>query len=131
MKDHKPTKYSTSRTIPGQALRPADLLKRHLAGTLPDIDQSQKYEYHYNEDGEQIAVPLPLEMHELHNLAVALRKRQYEENLKAMQNKAKADRDKLIEEYKKTPEYQTALKAAIAGAQPTAGGEPGVQTPAP
>lgn len=130
MKNHEPTRYSASRTIPGQSLKPADLLKRHLAGTLPDIDHSQKYEYHYDENGEQIAVPLPLEMHELHKLAVALRKRQYEEAIEQRKQRAVQERDKLIAEYKQTPEYLKALEAAKhSAAIPTAGGEPPLKTP--
>lgn len=95
-----PTSYGPSKTIPGQSLYPADLLKRHLAGTLPDIDHSQKYEYHYDENGEQIAEPLPLEMFELHNLAVALRKKQFEAATKHRAAQAQKERDSIIEQYK-------------------------------
>lgn len=95
-----PSTYSTSKTIPGQSLIPAELLKRHLAGTLPDIDKSSKYEYHYDENGEQIGEPLPIEMHELHKLALALRKKQFEEENVRRAERAKKYRDQLIEEYK-------------------------------
>lgn len=97
----KPTKFGKSKTIPGQSLIPADLMKRHLAGTLPDIDQSAKYEYHYDEDGNQIGEPIPLEMHELHKMAVVIRKRQYEEQLKAKEEQAKRFRQQVIDEYVK------------------------------
>lgn len=88
-----------SKTIPGQSLIPSDLLKRHLAGTLPDIDQSQRYEYHVDENGEQVSEPLPLEMHEFHKLAVALRKRQFEEATKYRAEQAQKERDKIIADY--------------------------------
>lgn len=97
----EPTIYSTSKTVPGQSLIPADLLKRHLAGTMPDIDLSQKYEYHYDENGEQIGEPLPIEMHELHKLALKMRKAQEENANIQRAEKAKKFRDSLIEEYKR------------------------------
>lgn len=87
-------------TIPGQSLKPSELLKRHLAGTLPPIDHSGKYEYHYDENGEQIAEPMPLEMHEMYTLAVAIRKRQFEEATKRREEEAKAFRQQIIDEYK-------------------------------
>lgn len=93
-------KYSTSKTIPGQSLLPSDLLKRHLAGTLPDIDHSKKYEYHFDENGNRLSQPLPLEMHEVHKLAVVLRKRQHEEQLKQREKNAEAFRNKIIDEFK-------------------------------
>lgn len=102
----KPTVYGPSKTIPGQSLYPADLLKRHLAGTLPDIDLSKKYEYHYDENGEQIAEPLPLEMFELHKLAVALRKRQFEEATEHRKQQAIKQREQIIEEYKRSIQEQ-------------------------
>lgn len=98
----KPTTYSSSKTIPGQSLLPADLLKRHLAGTLPDIDQSERFEYHYDENGNQINEPMPLEMHELHKLAVAIRKRQFEEATEQRKAQAIKFRQEIIDEYKKT-----------------------------
>lgn len=97
----KKTIYGTSRTIPGQSLIPADLLKRHLAGTMPDIDLSQRYEYHYDENGNQIGEPLPIELHELHKLALRVRKQQEEAANKLRAEKAKKFRDDLIEQYKK------------------------------
>lgn len=94
--------YGPSKTIPGQSLYPADLMKRHLAGTLPPIDLSGKYEYHYDEQGNPIGQPLPLEMHKLHELAVALRKKQFEAATEARKAQALKDREKVIEEYKKS-----------------------------
>lgn len=102
MKEKCSQKFSASRTIPGQSLYPADLMKRHLAGTLPPIDLSGKYEYHYDENGEQIAEPLPLEMYELHALAVALREKQYEAAIEHRKQKALRERDAIIAEYEKT-----------------------------
>lgn len=95
----KKTQYSHSRTIPGQSLIPAELLKRHLAGTLPDIDLSTKYEYHYDEEGNQINEPLPLEMHQLHTLAVALRQRQFEAATEHRKKQAEKERAQIIKEY--------------------------------
>lgn len=99
-KFNRSTSSTRSKTIPGQSLIPAELLKRHLAGTLPDIDRSQKYEHHYDENGEQIAQPLPLDYIEMHALAVALRKRQFEEATKKRKRDAEKFRDKIIAEYK-------------------------------
>lgn len=93
------TKYSQSRTIPGQSLYPADLLRRHLAGTLPDIDRSKAYEFHYDAEGNQIAEPLALEYHELQELAVVLRRRQYEEAIEKRKADAAKFRDKIISDY--------------------------------
>lgn len=95
------TASTESRTIPGQSLVPSELLKRHLAGTLPPIDQSKKYEYHYDEEGNQIGEPLPVDYQELHNLAVAIRKRQFEEATKARKAKAEKERAKIIADYEK------------------------------
>lgn len=95
------TEFSPSRTIPGQSLMPSELLKRHLAGTLPEIDQKKNYEYHYDESGEKIGEPLPIEMHEFHALAVALRKRQFEEATKKRAEQAQKFKDQIIEEWKK------------------------------
>lgn len=104
------TRYLASQTIPGQSLLPSELLKRHLAGTLPPIDQSRKYEYHYDENGEQIGEPMPLDYAELHNLAVALRKRQFEEATKRMKAKREKDREKIIAEYEKAKGVKVADK---------------------
>lgn len=95
------TKYGPSKTIPGQSLKPAELLKRHLAGTLPPIDLSGRMEYHYDETGKQVAEPLPLEMHEMHKLAVALRKRQYEEALEARKKQAEKFKQQILAEHQK------------------------------
>jgi len=96
------TSSAASKTLPGQALVPSELLKRHLAGTLPPIDQSKRYEYHYDENGVQIGEPLPVDYQELHNLAVAIRKRQFEEATKARKAKVEKERAKIIEEYEKS-----------------------------
>lgn len=88
-------------TIPGQALEPADLMKRHLAGTLPPIDLSKSYEYHYDEDGNKIADRLPNEVHALHELAVALRKKQFEVATEQRKQQLERERARVIEEYEK------------------------------
>lgn len=93
------TSYGPSRTIPGQSLRPAELLKRHLAGTLPPIDLSKQYEYHYDSEGNQVAEPLPLELHEVHKLSVAIRQRQYEEAIEARRKAAERHKQEIIDEY--------------------------------
>lgn len=92
--------WERSRTIPGQSLVPAELLERHLAGTLPEIDQEDKYEYHINEDGEEIATPMPLDYIELETLAALYRKRQQEAAIEFRKQEAKELRDKIISDYK-------------------------------
>lgn len=105
-----PTVYppAYTHTIPGQSLRPSELLKRHLAGTLPPIDLSSRYEFHYDEKGQQIAEPLPNELHEVHRLSVALRERQYEEQLEARKKAAEKRKQDIIDEYERE---QAARKA--------------------
>lgn len=67
----KPTLYGVSKTKPGQALIPAELLKRHLAGTLPDIQHTPQFTH--DENGQQISEDLSgLELHELHDLSMRL-----------------------------------------------------------
>lgn len=97
----KPTAYGPSQTIPGQSLKPSELLKRHLAGTLPDIDLSQKYEYHYDDQGKKVSEPLPLELHEVHKLSVAIRQRQYEEALEQRKQQAEKHKEAIIAEHLK------------------------------
>jgi len=64
--------YSPSKTKPGQALIPAELLKRHLAGTLPDIQKHPQFTH--DENGQQISEDLShLELHELHDLTMAMK----------------------------------------------------------
>lgn len=94
--------FGPSKCIPGQSLYPADLMKRHLAGTLPPIDLSSKYEYHYDEDGNKIADRLPTEMYELHALAVALRKKQYEAAIEHRKQQAIKERERIIAEYQQS-----------------------------
>lgn len=109
-KQSTPVTYSASATIPGQTLKPSELLKRHLAGTLPPIDLSNKYEYHYDSTGKQIAEPLPLELHEVHALSVAIRKRQFEEATEIRRKQAEKHKQDIIDEYKRqnpVPPVQT------------------------
>lgn len=104
-KKSEPTKYGSSKTVPGQALKPSDLLKRHLAGTLPPIDLSKRYEFHYNEKGEQVSEPLPLELHEVHKLSVAIRQKQWEQSLEKRKKQAEKHAEEIIAEYlKKNPQ---------------------------
>lgn len=111
-----------SKVIPGQAMKPSELLKRHLAGTLPPIDLSSRYEYHYDEEGKQVAEPLPLELHEVHKLSVAIRKRQYEEALEHRKKMAEKHRDDIIAEYEKQrAEKERAASSAIVSPE---GGKP-------
>lgn len=97
----KPTVYGPSKSIPGLSLKPSELLKRHLAGTLPEIDSSSKYTYHVDENGEQIGEPYPMEMHEFHALAVAIRKRQFEAATEARRLKMEKFKSEIVEEWKK------------------------------
>lgn len=120
----KPTVYPSSKTIPGQSLRPGELLKRHQAGTLPDIDLSSKYEYHYDENGKQVSVPLPIEMHELHKYALKYRKRQEELVIEKRKADAEAQRKKIIEEYLKDNPQLDPRTAASGQVDPGTPGEP-------
>lgn len=104
--------FGPSQTIPGQALKPADLLRRHLAGTLPPIDLSNKYEYHYDDTGKQVSEPLPLELHEVHKLSVAIRQRQYEEALEHRKRQAEKHKEEIISEYVKQNPQIKPKKAA-------------------
>lgn len=100
---HKPM---PSKTIPGQSLQPADVLKRHLAGTLPDIGKTPQYTH--DSDGKQISEDLSsLELHELHDLSQLIT-REYRERAKQVKEETEeANRKTLIAEYLKT---QTAVK---------------------
>jgi len=97
----KPTYYGISKTIPGQSLQPAELLKRHLAGTLPDIDLNSRYEYHFNENDERIGSPLPTEMHELHKIALELKKARQEEIIAKRKDAAERWKGEIIAEYQR------------------------------
>lgn len=104
--------FTMSRTIPGQSLRPAELMKRHLAGTIPPIDLSNRYEYHFDEKGNQVAEPLPLELHEVHRLSVAIRKKQYEEALEQRKKQAEKHKQEIIAAYKREQEELNARAEA-------------------
>lgn len=93
------TYYGPSQTIPGQSLIPAELLKRHLAGTLPDIGKNPLYTH--DENGKQISEDLShLELHEMHDLARALRD-EYDKRTAQENNESKEqERLRIIEEYK-------------------------------
>lgn len=89
---------SPSPTVPGQSLKPAEVIERHLAGTLPDIQKTPQYTH--DEDGNQISEDLSkLELHELFDLGARL-KREYDERFKE-QSDAEAERLKKqhIDEY--------------------------------
>lgn len=111
------TQYGPSQAIAGQALRPAELLKRHLAGTLPAIDLSSKYEFYFDENGKRVGEPLPIELHEVHRLSVAIREEQYKLALEHRQKKLDEHKQRIIDEYLKThPE--------IVAKPPAEGGKP-------
>lgn len=111
--------YSPSRTKPGQSLIPAELLKRHLAGTLPDIAKVPLYTY--DEKGSQISEDLSgLELHELHDLSVRLRA-EYDERAKQLKSQAAKEYDaKIIHEYLAK---QPASKEPPVGKAPVSGSE--------
>lgn len=101
LRKDKPTVYSPSMTKPGQALIPAKLLERHLAGTLPDIQKQPMFTH--DENGQQISEDLShLELHELFDLTnamkaeIAKRKKQLDEENEENYKK------KIIEEYSKS-----------------------------
>lgn len=106
-RNYRITKFGPSQTIPGQSLTPSDLLKRHLAGTLPPIDHSDRNEYHYDTEGNQVGEALPLEMHEMHALAVALRNRQFEEATERRKEEALKFRDRIIAEHEAQQKLKT------------------------
>lgn len=118
-KPHDVVSYGPSKTIPGQSLKPSELLKRHLAGTLPPIDLSKRYEYHYDETGKQVAEPLPLELSEIHRLSVAIRKQEYEKAMEARKLSLEKHRLKIIDEYEKE---QAAKKQSLGSEPPSAEG---------
>lgn len=91
--------WGRSQTIPGQSLIPAELLERHLAGTLPDLDQADKFEFHYDEEGNEIGQPMPLDYIELETLAAAYRAKQREAAIEFRKQEAKELRDKIIADY--------------------------------
>lgn len=93
------TRGSKSQTVPGQSLVPAELLKRHLAGTLPDIAKTPRYTY--NEHGQQISEDLSqLELHELHDLTQNLIS-EYRDREKELADQADKDyQAKIIADHK-------------------------------
>lgn len=97
------TVYGVSQTKPGQALIPAELLKRHLAGTLPDIQKHP--EFTFDEEGVQISEDLSkLELHELHDLAKELRV-EYDRRASELKDESdKAYRQQIIDEFKQSHE---------------------------
>lgn len=97
----KPTVYGRSQTKQGQALVPAELLKRHLAGTLPDIAKNP--EYTHDEHGVQISENLShMELHELHDLAKRMRE-EYDKRTAELKEQTSAEyRQQIIDEYKKS-----------------------------
>lgn len=132
-KPSTPTKFGPSKTIPGQSLKPSELLKRHLAGTLPPIDLSKRYEHHFDEEGKQIAEPLPLEMHEVHKLSVAIRQRQYEEALEHRKKQLEKHKENIIAEYEKLKSEEikgSPTKVEPVEPAPAKGGKP-VKSPTP
>jgi len=101
--------YGKSQTIPGQALKPAELIKRQQAGTLPPIDVSGLFEYHYDESGKQIREPLPLELADLHKYALDVRKKRFETEMEIRKKNALKERDAIIEQFKQSDEYKAMI----------------------
>lgn len=89
-----------SLTKPGQSLIPAELLKRHLAGTLPPIAKVPQYTH--NEMGKQFQEDLScLELHELHDLYHKMKREIHERaNAERIEN-AKNSRQSVIDDYLK------------------------------
>lgn len=122
-----PVVFGPSKTIPGQALRPAELLKRHLAGTLPPIDLRDRYEFHYDENGEQIGEPMPLEIHEIHRITEKLREAQKAAATEARKKQAEKFKNQIIDEYLREQKELEAKKGSDGTPK-----EPGAgSTPAP
>lgn len=122
-----PVRKLPSRTIPGQSLIPAELLKRHLAGTLPDIAMGARYTH--DEDGNQVDENLQhMELHELKDLAERVREAVRERNEEIRAKNQSAYDDEVIARYK------ASLETAIDGSNPP-GNKPGEggtdQIPAP
>lgn len=102
-------------TKPGQALIPAELLKRHLAGTLPDIDHSPTARFTYDEDGNQVDEDLSrMELHELYELAEKVRGAVKERQDELAEEKKKAYDEHIRSEYVK----ELAAKQASSGLPP-------------
>lgn len=98
-----PSRKLPSRTIPGQSLLPAELLKRHLAGTLPDIQMNPHYTH--DEDGNQIEENLSgLELHELHDLAEKVRGELRERQMELDKKEKEDYENSVIERYKAAEE---------------------------
>lgn len=99
LRQTKPIKYSKSKTIPGQALIPAELLKRHLAGTLPDIQKNPQFTH--DEEGKPTGeVDLSrMELHELHELAQQVKSEFIEREKELAKQEADDYKKKVIEEY--------------------------------
>lgn len=122
------TIYGPSLTKIGQSLKPAELLKRHLAGTLPDIQK--RPEYTFDEQGKQIGEDLSsLELHEIHDLARAVRA-EYDKRSKELKDEnEKVYRQQIIDTYQK--EHLAAQAAAKKLANKTSKKEPNSPTPEP
>lgn len=98
----EPKKYRPSKTIPGQALIPAELLKRHLAGTLPDLQKNPQFT-HDDEGrptGEQDLSRL--ELHELHELAQQVKSEFIEREKELAKQESENYRKSVIDDYIKT-----------------------------
>jgi len=94
-----PIKYSPSLTIPGQALLPAELLKRHLAGTLPDIQKTPQFTHdEYGQPtGEQDLSHM--ELHELHDLAAKVKLEFIEREKELAKQESEDYRKSVIQQY--------------------------------
>lgn len=97
-----PIHYSASVTIPGQALIPAELLKRHLAGTLPDI--AKRPQFTHDEYGQPTGEQdlSNMELHELHDLAQKVKLEFIEREKQLAKEEGENYRKSVIDEYIKT-----------------------------
>lgn len=102
--------FGPSLTIPGQSLIPSELMKRHLSGTAGDIDLSSMYEYHFNEEGEQIGEPMPVDLYEFHALALKVKNDQIEAGEIQRQIDAENLKQQIIAEYEKLRSGQEKIK---------------------
>lgn len=102
---------SPSKTVPGQSLKPAEVIERHLAGTLPDIAKEPMFTH--DEEGNQISEDLSkLELHELFDLGKQLRA-EYDKRAAQLDESEKAAEKERIRK-----EYELELAAAKVPAEP-------------
>lgn len=111
--------WPPSKTKPGQALIPAELLQRHLAGTLPDIQHNPKFTH--DENGQVIGEDLSkYELHELFDLTARARRELAEREAKLARDSDDKYRQKIIEDYEKSkPPKSTTEDTGTEGKPPS------------